>query len=673
MKILFISQYYLPQPLANAEVIGALATALGAAGHEVTVISPVRDAPTGGGVAHRRAFGTFARDRGSIPERLVEYATFSAGALVAGWKAPRPDVVVVPSPPLTLGVVGRLVAGRHRRPLVYNVQDLYPEITDATGGTPGWARRAMLLIARWIYRSSAAVVVIDPSFLPVIRNGCAEATVMPVRNGIDRAPFASAARSAAFLSSVGADVDRPVVMYAGNVGRSQDLLAVAEATEAAGATFIVHGGGAGLHDLQSAVTDRNMHHVRFSAYSDRSRLGEIYASADLHVVPLKPGVARASVPSKLLSIFSAGRPAVLAAERHSAAAEILAEADGGWLVEPGDPAQLRDAIVSALDDPAAISERGRSAAAWATVEAGHDRMASEWSEVLRDVTRRDAEAAEQRTAASPLRTTAKVLRFVWTHPANRGQRVSSLGRAARYQIAGRLGHVTEAALGTRSVIRVRHGSNSAAAALYANPPDFAEMSCWARHLEPGDLFVDVGANVGVYSIWAADLGAEVIAIEPITPAADELLANFALNGYEVELHRVGLADAPGIARMTTDDGTMNRLATDMRSDTVEITVDTLDRILHGRSVAGVKIDVEGAERLVLDGARESLRAHRIGMLQIEWNDRSQSLLGEDRSPVASLLSHYGYGLFRPTESGDLVGVTSVDEGADMFAIPLREG
>lgn len=381
MRILLITQYYLPQPLANAEVIGALAQQLGRLGHDVVVVSPVKDATHSPRVSTIRAIGHFSRNRASIVGRIIEYATFTLGALWSGLHTEGADVVLVPSPPLTLGAVGVIVARKHRIPLVYNVQDLYPEVADAVGGAPSVLSRILRILARWIYRSSSAVVVIDPAFEATIHRSEPSATVYSVRNGIDRGPFASAERDAGFLASLDVPEDRPVLMYAGNVGRSQDLEPLAQAADSAGATLVVHGGGAALADLKES-TRRFAHCVRFSDYVERDRLGAVFASADLHVIPLRPGVAWASVPSKLLSVFSAARPVVLAAEEGSPAASVLAEADAGWLVAPADPDAIRSAVVAALLDTDSLVEHGRSAAAWAYQHAGHERMASEWEAVL---------------------------------------------------------------------------------------------------------------------------------------------------------------------------------------------------------------------------------------------------------------------------------------------------
>ena len=96
-----------------------------------------------------------------------------------------------------------------------------------------------------------------------------------------------------------------------------------------------------------------------------------------------------------------------------------------------------------------------------------------------------------------------------------GSGVRAVLRAVRYQAQVRLlRRRAMARLGERSRLWVDPHRTAASMVIYANPPDLPEMLVWRRALRDGGLFVDVGANVGTYTIWAAELGAEVIALEP---------------------------------------------------------------------------------------------------------------------------------------------------------------
>jgi FkbM family methyltransferase len=210
---------------------------------------------------------------------------------------------------------------------------------------------------------------------------------------------------------------------------------------------------------------------------------------------------------------------------------------------------------------------------------------------------------------------------------------------------------------------------AASKVVYANPPDWNEMQAWRRLLRPGDLFVDVGSNVGSYALWAADAGARVIAVEPGPDAANRLRRNVALNDFPIVVRECGLADRPGRLTLSSGHDTTNHLLLDAGAVGDSIEVDTVDNLLGDRFAIGVKIDVEGAERLVLDGARRALEERRIGVLQLEWNARSQRVLGEDRGPVAAILTKHGYELTRPDHRGVLRDTDATGADArDVFAV-----
>jgi FkbM family methyltransferase len=256
---------------------------------------------------------------------------------------------------------------------------------------------------------------------------------------------------------------------------------------------------------------------------------------------------------------------------------------------------------------------------------------------------------------------------VLSHPANEGRQVRQLGRAVYFQFRGRLlRKPTLVRLGERSRMLVSVDSAAGVKAAYANPPDVVEWRVWRRFLRPGDLFIDVGANIGTYSVLAAELGAEVIAVEPNADNAERVRANLALNGYAGELREVVLTDTVKTVHFRNDQDSENHITADGGDNTTTLQGQPFDDITGGRHVRGAKIDVEGAEHQVLLGARESLAAGRIDLLQLEWNDCSRRYYQEGREPVAALLAAHGYQLYRPDADGWL-RPTDATEGSDLFA------
>jgi len=271
---------------------------------------------------------------------------------------------------------------------------------------------------------------------------------------------------------------------------------------------------------------------------------------------------------------------------------------------------------------------------------------------------------------APAATDARnVVKFVWEHPSNEGERTRALLRAAGFQFRARVLHRrTLARLGKRSAIWVDLHRTSASKVVYANPPDIPEMLIWQNCLRPGDLFVDVGANIGSYAIWAAELGAEVIALEPAEDTLALLEENVALNGYPITTIRAAAGADSGTARFTSDGDCVNRLHP---TGGIEIIMTTIDSIVQNRSVAGMKVDVEGFEIDVLRGCEQALSECRLGLIQLEWNSTSIQAVGTDRRPVANLLAKHGYGLYRPDRDGLLAPLTDVSFGPDVFARPSR--
>lgn len=156
-----------------------------------------------------------------------------------------------------------------------------------------------------------------------------------------------------------------------------------------------------------------------------------------------------------------------------------------------------------------------------------------------------------RIARRKFTTGRDLITYVWRLPANAGQRPRAVLRTIGFQVQGRvLGRRTVTRLGERSKVLVDMRRATSLKALYGNPPDMPEMLAWRGALRDGGVFIDVGANVGIYTIWAVELGAEVIALEPADDTFALLQENIALNGYQVTMVQAAAGDHCGTARFS---------------------------------------------------------------------------------------------------------------------------
>ena len=179
--------------------------------------------------------------------------------------------------------------------------------------------------------------------------------------------------------------------------------------------------------------------------------------------------------------------------------------------------------------------------------------------------------------------------------------------------------------------------------------------------EPGDLVLDVGANMGQHTLIAAWHGMHVHAFEPLPRVAARLRANVALNKLQgrVSVFESAVSSSEGTATLHemegADDGSHSLLAlgaAEHRS-AVDVRTVTLDGHLRSEKCgfpALVKIDVEGVEALVLDGAEQTIGQGRPIVI-LETGDRLADMLGESAATVIARLLDSSYRVFQMLREG----------------------
>lgn len=382
LRLAVLCPHFAPDLAPTGEVMTRIVHELAARGHELHVVTALpwyqhhRIEPGWEGRLVRRErtpWGTICRihpfpgpDKRSIPRRALGFAGFSALAAFTGLRGARVDGVLAMSPPLTMGLTGWIVHLKRRGPLVFNIQDVFPDAAIETGAI---TNAQVLRLARWLervsYHRAGAVTVLsddlrDNVVAKVRPSHRSRVRVIP--NFVDTDAVRPLDRMTAYRAELGIG-EEPVVMYAGNVGFSQSLdLMLAAARELPDVTFLINGGGAARIELMERAGA--LANVRFGVYQPRERLAEVLATGDLHVVPLKAGLARVSVPSKTYSILAAGRPVLAAIDAGTEVPRILERSGAGVAVAPDDPAAFVDALRGLVADRAQLSERGAAGRSW---------------------------------------------------------------------------------------------------------------------------------------------------------------------------------------------------------------------------------------------------------------------------------------------------------------------
>lgn len=240
----------------------------------------------------------------------------------------------------------------------------------------------------------------------------------------------------------------------------------------------------------------------------------------------------------------------------------------------------------------------------------------------------------------------RTLVFVRAHPLNRGRPLRALGRYLRWQLVSRLslGPVAVPFVGATRLL-VRRGMTGATGNVYCGLHEFEPMGFVLHALRADELFVDVGANVGTYSVLAAGAcGAQGLAIEPEPSACVALRDNLRLNALDgrVQVVQAVLGATQGQARLSARLGPMNHVLehdAPASHDALAVPMTTLDQVLGERCPTLLKIDVEGYEAAVLEGARITLGRPGVQAAILEANGSGARYASDECAVQATLAAH----------------------------------
>jgi colanic acid biosynthesis glycosyl transferase WcaI len=418
LRLVVLCPHIAPDTAPTGTVMTRIVDELAARGHEVHVVTAlpwyrthtIEPGWEGSLVrVERTAWGSITRvhpfpghDKTNLVRRALGFAGFSVlaglSALVAGtrWgragcRGPRRvDGVLAMSPPLTLGLTGWLVHLVRRGPLVFNIQDVFPDAAVETGAI---TNRRVIAVARWLervsYERSDAVTVLSDDLRDnvVAKVGPTHrSAIRVIPNFVDTEAIVPLPRDTAYRRRMGLG-DSTVVMYAGNVGFSQSLdLLLHAAREIPDVVFVINGEGAARPSLEEAA--RDIPNVRIADYVAADELSDLLASADLHVVPLKTGLGRVSVPSKTYSILAAGRPVLAAIDPGTEVPRILEASGAGEAVAPDAPEVFVAALRRLLADPADLQRRGAAGRLWVEQAVSPAAVGLRYDELFREISRR---------------------------------------------------------------------------------------------------------------------------------------------------------------------------------------------------------------------------------------------------------------------------------------------
>ena len=416
-RILILSLVFRPDNVSTAQIMGELAVDLNARGHEVFVITTVPHynndpeamekhplQPYWGKLLQKSIYCGMLVLHVWMPRkgkkkllRIIAWLGFHATSTLAGFFSQfKPDLILAPSPPLTIGASAWLLGLRHNCPFIYNVQEIYPDVAvDLDVLRNSFAIRCLQKLERFVYSKARVIAVISEGMAKRIREkNVEEEKIRIIPNFVDTNDFRPLPKVNNF--SLRFDLhDKFVVSYAGNMGKPQGINTLLDAAYLLKQETRIHillmGDGSERASLIKHAQRLQLPNITILPYQPYSMMAEAYAASDASFVSQAAGTSSDGIPSKVYRIMACARPVIACTDVDSDLARLVAKADGGVVVPSGNPRALSSAIQQAFLQRKEWLEKGSKARTFVLRNYSRSTICTRYHELIMELRQKDNE------------------------------------------------------------------------------------------------------------------------------------------------------------------------------------------------------------------------------------------------------------------------------------------
>lgn len=327
----------------------------------------------------------FALDYGNqmgFMQRIGVFLKFAVGSIGVALREPA-DVVFATTTPLTAGIPGIFARWLTRKPFVFEVRDLWPELPKAMGVITNPVVLWLMSVLEWAsYRSADRLVGLSPGIVEgIAARGVDKTRIAMVPNGCDLDLFASPAEA---WRPNGVRDDQLLAIFTGTHGNANGLDAVLNAAAVLkergrdDIRIALVGQGREKPKLIAEAEERGLDNVLFLDPVPKTKLTGLMAGADLGLQVLRnvPAFYFGTSPNKFFDYISAGLPVLN--NYPGWLAGLIGENDCGFAVPPDDPAAFADALIEAAEHRDALRQKGANARELAQTRFARSELSEDW-------------------------------------------------------------------------------------------------------------------------------------------------------------------------------------------------------------------------------------------------------------------------------------------------------
>jgi glycosyltransferase involved in cell wall biosynthesis len=407
MRILYLSQYFPPEIGATQTRAYEMARYLVSQGHQVTMIAEIPNHPTGivppeyrhkwyervnlDGIDVIRVWVQTSPHK-TFYTRMALYLSFMIASTLAGLFLARGryDVLYATSPPLFVGGAALLLSYLRRIPLVFELRDLWPESAIILGELNN---KLAIYLSNWLetqcYRRARYLVTVVTSIKKrLLERGYPEAKICLIPNGANTDLYTPAPINQALRQAMGIGPDQFVLIFTGLHGLMHGVDTAVEAAnllrQHEKILFLFVGDGVRKAPMQERARELCLPNMRFLPLQPEKDLPGLITAANVGLsLGRKNVLSQGALPVKMFSYMACGRPVLLADEGESA--DLVSQAGVGLVVEPENPQQLAEAVLTLAHNPGLCAVYGQKGRSFVESHYSRQQLAGQLEKLLKQV------------------------------------------------------------------------------------------------------------------------------------------------------------------------------------------------------------------------------------------------------------------------------------------------
>ncbi len=380
-KVLIHSIAFNPDGVSTGYLYSDIATALRDAGHEVVVLtttphfnrveSQLKKQPL-----KWKLWGLLKKSNYKgitvyhVPQkkfkstalRLAGFVYWHIVSFISALFIKNVDVILSPSPPLTIGLINLWLGKLKGAKVIYNVQEVYPDIL---GKDSGVVFNVLSKMERHIYNNSAAITTIDEIFYNTIVGRFKNPSKLHIiPNFVDTEIYHPVSDTSHLDKSIFMENDHLKLLYAGNIGMAQEwetLIEIAKRTKGKPIDYYVIGEGVMRGYVADKIIEFNLDNIHLLPYQPRELMPEIIAFSDVQYIFMEPKIAAQGFPSKVYTIMAGAKPLLVCSPDNTPIVNFLKDIGCAKIITAENVNSKADEICRWLDSvkPEELKAMGR--------------------------------------------------------------------------------------------------------------------------------------------------------------------------------------------------------------------------------------------------------------------------------------------------------------------------